>query len=638
MDTGTVLLPLLRGTHLAALLSLFGTLLFARVVAPAGLRAVPPSVAEPVRATLTRLARLSLLIALALGIAWFAAEVLAIATPDSPWDWLAALPAVARDTRFGQVLALRLVLLLVAMPVLRRAPDAAIVLAGLALGLQPAFGHAGAQGGGTAAMLAGSEVLHLLAACAWLGGLLPLLACIACLPPPQAASTCKRFTKLALASAGVIAITAGFQAGQSVGSVPALLGTAYGRVALLKLFLFVVALGLVALHRRPFTERLVSASGPARAPGHLRLSIGVETAVGLTIVLAAGLLASLTPATQEQPLWPLPWRLTFAALDDPDIRVRVALALVAAGVGVASTVVGLLWRRTRIALVAFGACLLAAAAPTVRLLLVEAYPTSYYRSPTGFAAVSIMRGGDVFAANCVACHGAEGRGDGPLASHLPLRPADLTAAHIWGHSDGELFWWVSHGRQAPDGTQVMPAFAPLLSDTDRWSVIDFVHANNAGTSERSSGAWVVPIVAPALPVVCAGLPADQMRELHGSVVRVVADGDEEGASHPPSIPPQDGYKVVILHLSRGSSRGLPMGECMAATPAAWGAYATLVGLRPDALPGAEFLVDPNGWLRAAWLPNSGRGWSTPDQLIAQVRLICTHPIAIDTGGGHEHND
>ncbi len=77
---------------------------------------------------------------------------------------------------------------------------------------------------------------------------------------------------------------------------------------------------------------------------------------------------------------------------------------------------------------------------------------------------------------------------------------------------------------------------------------------------------------------------------------------------------------------------------MAASSAAWGAYATLVGLPVDALAGAEFLVDPNGWLRAAWLPDSGRGWSTPDQLIARVRLICTHPIAIETGGGHEHRD
>ncbi len=637
MDTGTAFLPLLRGAHLAALLSLFGTLLFTVVVAPAGLRAAPAAEAERVHATLTRLARLSLFLALALGIAWFAVEAHAIAAPDSLRDWLAALPTVALETRFGQVLALRLVLLLATLRLLRRAPIAAVVLAGLALALQPAFGHAGALGGGVGAMLVGSEALHLLAAGAWLGGLLPLLVCIARLPPPQAASACERFTPLGLVSVGTIAITAFLQAGQLVGSVPALLGTAYGQVALLKLGLFAVALGLAVLNRLHLTHALASRD-PMRARRHLRLSVGAETAIGLTIVLAAGFLASLTPATQEQPLWPFSWRLTFAALDDPEIRVRVALALVAAGVGVASAVFGLLWRRARVALLAFGACLLAAAAPTVRLLLVEAYPTSFYRSPTGFAAASIMHGGEIFAADCAACHGTEGRGDGPSAGQLPLRPADLTAPHLWGHSDGELFWWVSNGRQAPDGTQLMPPFAPLLSDADRWSVIDFVRANNAGSSERSSGAWVVPIVAPALPVVCAGVPADDMQDLHGSVVRVVADADEEGVGHPPSIPPQEGYKVVILHLSRGASTGLPMGECMAATPAAWGAYATLVGLRPDALPGAEFLVDPKGWLRAAWLPNSGRGWSTPDQLIAQVRLICTHPIAIDTGGGHEHHD
>jgi putative copper export protein/mono/diheme cytochrome c family protein len=637
MDTGTASLALLRGAHLAALLSLFGTLVFAVVVAPAGLRTAPAATTEPVRATLTRKARLSLLLALALGVAWFAAEAQVIAAPATLPAWLAALPSVARGTRFGQVFAVRMALLLATLPLLRRSPVAAIVSAGLALALQPEFGHAGALGGAAGAMLAGSEALHLLAAGAWLGGLPPLLVCIARLPPPQAESACERFTPLGLLSVGVIAITAFLQAGQFVGNLPALLGTAYGRLALLKLGLFAAALGLAVLNRLHFTHALAG-SDPIRARRRLRVSIGVEAAIGLAIVLAAGFLASLTPSTNEQPLWPFSWRLTFAALDDPDIRGRVALALAAAGVGVASAVVGLLWRRARVALVAIGACLLAAAAPTVRLLLVEAYPTSYYRSPTRFAAVSILHGGDIFAANCAACHGAGARGDGPLASQLPIRPADLTAAHLWGHSDGELFWWVSNGRQDADGAQVMPAFAPLLPDADRWSVIDFVRANNAGSSEQSSGAWVVPIVAPALPVVCAGLPADEMQELHGSVVRVVADGDEEGVSHPPAIPPQEGYRVVILHLSRGSSAALPTGECMAATPAAWGAYATLVGLRPDALPGAEFLVDPNGWLRAAWLPGSGRGWSTPDQLIAQVRLICTHPIAIDTGGGHEHHD
>lgn len=514
MDIATILLPLLRGAHLAALLSLFGTLLFAVVVVPADWRAAATQ-ADPLQAALTRAARLSLYLALALGAAWFA-----------------ALPGMAFGARFEQVLGLRLVLLLATLKLLPRTPAVAVVAAGLALALQPALGHAWALAGGVGVMLIGSEALHLLAAGVWLGGLLSLLVCSARLPPSQSAQVCRRFAPLGLASAGIIAITAALQGGQLVGSVPALIGTHYGRTALLVLGLFSAALLLAALNRRRFTPG-PAGGDPIVAQRRLRLSIGAEAAIGLAIVLAAGFLASLPPAAKQQPLWPFAWRLSFAEMDDPAIRIRVALALVAAGVGVASAVLGLLWRRARTALVAFGACLLVAATPTVRLLLVEAYPTSYYRSPTGFAAASIMHGKQIFEANCVICHGAEGRGDGPLAGQLPLRPADLTAAHLLGHSDGELFWWVSNGRQTIDGNPVMPAFAPILSDADRWSVIDFVRANNAGIGERTAGAWVVPIAAPALPVVCAGLPADEMQELRGSVVRVVADGDEEG-SQPPS--------------------------------------------------------------------------------------------------------
>ncbi len=35
-------------------------------------------------------------------------------------------------------------------------------------------------------------------------------------------------------------------------------------------------------------------------------------------------------------------------------------------------------------------------------------------------------GAAFFAENCVSCHGADGRGDGPLASGLPAAPRDLT--------------------------------------------------------------------------------------------------------------------------------------------------------------------------------------------------------------------
>jgi len=37
-----------------------------------------------------------------------------------------------------------------------------------------------------------------------------------------------------------------------------------------------------------------------------------------------------------------------------------------------------------------------------------------------------VRGPDLFHAHCAACHGAEGKGNGPAASSLKTKPADLT--------------------------------------------------------------------------------------------------------------------------------------------------------------------------------------------------------------------
>jgi mono/diheme cytochrome c family protein len=69
-----------------------------------------------------------------------------------------------------------------------------------------------------------------------------------------------------------------------------------------------------------------------------------------------------------------------------------------------------------------------------------------------------------FAANCAACHGTGGRGDGPAAATLARKPADLTQlsarnggvfpgtrvmAKIWGYADG-------------DTGSPMPGFAPML--------------------------------------------------------------------------------------------------------------------------------------------------------------------------------
>jgi hypothetical protein len=123
--------------------------------------------------------------------------------------------------------------------------------------------------------------------------------------------------------------------------------------------------------------------------------------------------------------------------------------MLAVGTAVIIAVIGVVWRKVRWPALVVAMITLALAIPHLDLLFIEAFPTSFYTSPTGFAATAIVHGAKLFAANCVVCHGAEGRGDGPSAKSLPWPPADLTAEHFWAHTDGELFWYLSHGFDAP---------------------------------------------------------------------------------------------------------------------------------------------------------------------------------------------
>jgi hypothetical protein len=63
----------------------------------------------------------------------------------------------------------------------------------------------------------------------------------------------------------------------------------------------------------------------------------------------------------------------------------------------------------------------------------------------------------------------------------------------------------------------------------------------------------------------------------------------------------------------------------------------LAALSPDALSGAEFLVDPDGWLRAVRRPGSAGVWQTREGLIAAIHDICANPIKQSNEDQHEHH-
>jgi mono/diheme cytochrome c family protein len=43
----------------------------------------------------------------------------------------------------------------------------------------------------------------------------------------------------------------------------------------------------------------------------------------------------------------------------------------------------------------------------------------------------VPKGAATYAAKCAACHGTQGRGDGPVAASLPRKPRDLSNPEFW---------------------------------------------------------------------------------------------------------------------------------------------------------------------------------------------------------------
>lgn len=77
---------------------------------------------------------------------------------------------------------------------------------------------------------------------------------------------------------------------------------------------------------------------------------------------------------------------------------------------------------------------------------------------------SLERGREVYQGYCVSCHGGAGRGDGPLAADLPVRPANLTMLAalndgVFPTSDVMAKIYGYPGRYQAD---VMPEFGPVL--------------------------------------------------------------------------------------------------------------------------------------------------------------------------------
>lgn len=91
-------------------------------------------------------------------------------------------------------------------------------------------------------------------------------------------------------------------------------------------------------------------------------------------------------------------------------------------------------------------------------------------NPVPATDASLARGQELYGQACAICHGVQGRGDGPLSRTMVPRPADFRVHMAEGHTEAQLFDWLSNG--VPE--TAMPGFADQFSVEDRWNLINYL--------------------------------------------------------------------------------------------------------------------------------------------------------------------
>jgi mono/diheme cytochrome c family protein len=80
-------------------------------------------------------------------------------------------------------------------------------------------------------------------------------------------------------------------------------------------------------------------------------------------------------------------------------------------------------------------------------------------------------------ANCIGCHGATGKGDGPAAAALTPKPQDHTNGKVMNSlSDQYLFDIIKNGGVSVKKSPIMPANGKKLNDQEIWDVVAYIRS------------------------------------------------------------------------------------------------------------------------------------------------------------------
>jgi putative copper resistance protein D len=644
----------------------------------------------------------------------------ATGNPDNAWHpqaWLALM----QNTRMGHIWAGRAacaVLVLAIALYIRYAPHATrarwryilcAIVAALTLTVGSLASHAAAEDLSIASIL--PYALHIILASVWFGALPAfLVVCFACTDPASHAphpgiqtqaikrihalfqsredaitadaQALKRFSAMALPVMLAVIATGIIITDRMVdASYGALVATRYGWILDAKIALLAIVLVIAARARSIWLPQLTGRASPAEggkdgsgvqgaagstAGGQkLRKWVSFEFVLAMGIVLLATIVANTVPAKhaiiQD---WPYSFRFSLAATwGDPSVMIRawsgVALLVLAGG----AIALGRIrhWDARRRIGIPF---LLTVAALAVGLppLAIDAYPETYRKTPVPFDTISIANGSGLFAENCVACHGLQGKGDGVMAKSFAKPPVDmLTEPHTAKHTAGDFFHWLTFG--IPDTG--MPVFGDKLSEEDRWDVVNYLHAMSRGYQAR----LMSPKVVPGQPQPSMGPPNFSYFAQDGSSGTLKDFRENKNVllvlfSWPESrermeqlaalYPALKNANTILLAVPEDDPDSKEIEDITREVPfpvVTQGAHEIVQSYKlfrrtlnkPDLLgpgslpPHMEFLVDRYGYLRARWIPGADQdAWNNTDMLMQQIAQLNSEKEILPPPGDHVH--
>jgi copper resistance protein D len=309
-----------RALHFAATLTVAGVAFFiVFIAAPASRKAdAEATLVGVIRHRFAWLAWISLSLTVLSGAAWLV--LLARSMSDQPLAEMVSqgiLWIVLSQTGFGRAWLGRLVLaglLAVFFVPFLSAKTArsvwislvVVVLAAALVGTLAWAGHAVGGPGIEGLIHPAADILHLVAAAAWVGTLLPLAIFLAAAgSTPSIAITravAVRFSALGILSVATLLITGTINTWYLAGSIAGLTETDYGRLLLLKIALFLAMVAIAAVNRLRLTPRLVAAAnGRAQdAVRRLRRNVAIEIAAGAGILAIVAVLGVTPPGVDER--------------------------------------------------------------------------------------------------------------------------------------------------------------------------------------------------------------------------------------------------------------------------------------------------------------------------------------------------